>query len=452
MMTAAIERWTAPIWLLVSVLLTTACSPGGDVDVESSKFLIYDLDEETGEYGLTRVQINSLRNVTAADGEIAYLRGGGQLKQSTEEPTSREEWEGLLTIEESISPQIEYTVDDDGTVIPWDFDSAMMLTVYHHFERAHEYFDAIPLGDSLRGELGDEVGDLVGRIPVYYYPTLNLLGLPIPLFTDNAAYAFTLDAFIVPPRRELVDAVPIYANRGVITHEFTHAVFNRLVYEDERVPDPVFEEWSRTDSLGLPADQQAFTAYNELNGLDEGIADIFGALDTGDPNYIAASISEELIDRDLAKERFYESCLAMSVDMGVYPQPSACGGDYPEVTCSSSTGSCETEEFDGDPVDSRGVRFDYAEGSTYDSHHLGAVVASILWDLREERGGGLSDEELEQILIKTLHDIRSPERTFRLTVFFDTLHDNLPADLQSNACTLFRARLPAIQNELQCMP
>lgn len=442
-------------WLLMAIGLLASCSPGGDVDVDSSKFLIYDLDRETGEYRLTRVKIDTLTNVSEADGEVVYLQGGGNLTTPVTDPQTREEWLNVLAVEGANTPHIEYTVDRDGTVVPWDFDSAMMLTVYHHFEAAAEYFDTIPLDDALRQDLGKAPSELVDRVPCYYYPTVGILGIPIPVFTDNAAYAFTMNAFLVPPRRALDEAVPIYANRGVLTHEYSHAMFNRLVHNGAPVPDHVFERWNELDeTTGLPVDDQAFFAYNELSGLDEGVADIFAALDTKDPNFIAASISEELIDRDMAKPRYYEQCLLLAAQIGAYPPPSSCGGNYPGLVCSDSTdpSTCTTEEFNDEATDSKGVRFDYAEGVGYDSHHLGAVVASVFWALRDQNRGEIDDNEWGRIMVKTLRDIQDPDRSFRVTRFFDALHDNLPAASRGDACALFKERLIAIQDELQCQP
>lgn len=415
--------------MLLALCGTFACSPGGDVDVNSDRFLIYDIKDNMGDYELTRVTIKTLNNVREADGDVVYLRGGGSLESPITDPQTREEWEQALVIEDHIAPQIEYTVDRDGTVIPWDFDSAMMLTVYHHFESARDYFDELELSQDVKSDLGAPVGELVGRLPCYYYPTLKILGVPLPLFTDNAAFAFTLNAFIVPPRKSLVDAVPIYANRGVITHEYSHAVFNRLVYNGVRVPDPTFLKW---DS-GTPQER---IAYNELGGLDEGIADIFGALDTQDPDYIAASIDNDLLDRDLAVDRYYESCLHEAVETGTYPAASSCGGsDATETT----TGK-----------DSEGVRFDYQAGGAYDSHHLGAVAASIVWDLRELQG--LDDRSIAEATIKALRKMQNPTAQWRISDFFNHLYDVLPSSAQSKACTLFKDRIIVLRDEIQCQP
>ncbi len=406
---------------------TMGCRPGGDVDPESSDFLIYTIDEESGEYRLQRRKITTIQNVRQVNGEIVEMRGSGELATGVSDPETREEWEQALLINDSVAPSIEYTVED-GTIIPWDFDSAMMLTVYHHMERSNTYFNELPLSESFKQSLGDSIGDQVGKIPCYYYPQLKIAGIPLPLFTDNAAYAFTLDAFLIPPRSSLDEAVPIYANRGVITHEYGHAVFNRLVYNNNRVPDPTFEEWA--------TDPFARHAYNALGGVDEGVADIWGALDTGDPNFIAASIDESLIDRDMAKTRFYEACLQIAVETGTYPDPSECGGNYGK----------DVEN----PTDSEGVRVRYQPDSEFGPHDLGAVVASIFWALREQHQDVISDGQWAEIVAKTLRGIQNPTQDFRLADFFNVMYENLPVGEQAKACTLLQERLIVIRDELQC--
>lgn len=420
-------------WVAMGLCLMAmaGCRPGGDVDVSSSTFLIYTIDDNSGEYRLKREKITTLQNVRQVDGEIVEMRGGGELTSGIEgDPETREEWEQALIIADSSAPSIEYTVEDDGTVVPWDFDSAMMLTVYHHMEQSNTYFDALPLSAAFEQSLGQKIGEKVGKIPCYYYPQIAIGGIPLPLFTDNAAYAFTLDAFLVPPRASLDEAVPIYANRGVITHEYGHAVFNRLVYNNERVPDPTFEDW--------PNDPFALHAYNALGGVDEGVSDIWGALDTGDPNFIAASISSDLIDRDMAKIRFYEQCLAIAVQTGTYPASSECGGNY--------------EDGVDNPTDSEGVRIDSKGGDPYGPHQLGAVVASVFWALRNQNKDTITDDAWGEIVAKSLVAIQNPTQDFRTSMFFNAMHDLLPAGAQAQACALLQERLIAIRDELQCTP
>lgn len=432
--------------ILLMTLLCSACSYGGVDDPDEMKYLIYNYIPAKNDYNLERVQITTLTDVDAVKGETAFLRGGGTLTQGEDNPVTEEEYKNFLIVDESNEPAIEYTVEDD-LVVPFDFDSAMMLTVYHHFERSRAYFNTLEGADL--NIPASSVGEYVGLMPCYYYPSLGILGDVLGGFTDNAAYAYTLNAFLIPPRQVLTDAVPIYANRGVITHEMAHAVFNRLVYNNARGPVFLRDDWANL-SPG------AHTALNAIQGLDEGIADIFGALDTKDPNYIAYTISEELVDRDMAVERYYEACLHQTVTshlysgetdangdptgdgeyVSVYPEASACGGDY----SADST----------DPRDSEGVRIDRSAGQGYDSHHLGAVVGSIFWSLRDQTKGTLNDDELGQIVARALRDIQNPTVDFRVVQFFDALHDNLPIPLQPQACELFKKRMPAVRDDLKC--
>ena len=168
------------------------------------------------------------------------------------------------------------------------------------------------------------------------------------------------------------------------------------------------------------------------------MADIFGALDTGDPDFIGASISGELIDRDMEKVRYYEECLSLAVQNGVYPNASACGGDYGANV--------------DIPVDSRGVRFDHSAGQPFAPHHLGGVVAATIWALRDRHSDVISDGELGLIVALSLRDIQEPTQDFRLAHFFDAFHQHLPPSVQGQACALFKERLIVISDELQCQP
>ena len=397
------SKWT--VLVAAYALLGAACGPGADVESAGGQYLIYNYDPATGEYGLERARIDTLRDVRTVDGDVVYLLGGGELISTDTEPTTEEEWEDALVVERAGRPTVEFTVDSDGTVLPWDFDSAMMLTVYHHMERSSEYFDTV---DVSALDLGDpRISRLVGRVPVYYYPQVSLFGFPLPVFTDNAAYAFTMNAFLVPPRVALTDAVPIYANRGVITHEYAHAVFNRLVYDNARVPAPILnaDEWP-----ALPA--------NELSGLDEGVADMFAFLDVKDPNFIAPS-SKSILGRDMSEKKRYPQLL---LELAQWEE-----GDDPI-----------TDE-DGNVL-------------VYGPHDLGAVCAAVFYEMREIVKDEVSDDELGRILATALVSIRNPTPDFRITQFFDALHDNLPASKRAEVCSMFKERLEAVEDLLTCSP
>ena len=401
MNSGATKMGTNAAFLVAALWSLAGCSGNIDPDA-STRYLIYNFDQETGDYRLEEAIIETLTDIRTADGAVVNIRGGGLLETATEMPQTEEEWRNVMRVVDDEQPAIEYTVDEDGTVIPWDFDSAMMLTIYHHYERASDYFASVSVS---REE--------VGKIPVYYYVTQSLLGFrsPIPLFADNAAYAFTMNAFLVPPRQQLDEAVPLYANRGVITHEYAHAVVNRLLYRNDRTPAPLVEEelWPQI-------------ALAEIGSLDEGIADVFAALDTGDPNFFRHSFTPHFdVDRSLEVERHYNQ------DLYLWAQ---CPGDSSACQCPSDyqdpEGACHP----------------------FDTHALGAVIASAVWAVRPLINH--DDQLLGEAVVAALRSLAIPDENFRLVDFFEALLAELPPGVQPAACQLFTARLDVVAEDLTC--
>ncbi|MFP4601052.1 MAG: hypothetical protein ACLFVJ_22580 [Persicimonas sp.] len=366
------------IWGVLAVLALVLGGCGNPDVEEGDRFLVLDWNADQRQYEVVESTIETLDDVEAVDGEVAYLRGGGDIIAGTSEPQTEADYKEALLIEGDETPQARYE-REDGAVKGLDFHSFLMFTLYHHLEKSVDYFQSIGVGE-----------DTVGRIPVYYSPTLSFI-IPVNLLTDNAAYAFTLDAFLIPPQ-VLLEEIPLAANRGVIVHEYSHAVVNRLVHEDARAPAYLLDDWPDA-------------AANRMAALDEGVADIFGALATGEPNFIGPSISEELfdIDRDLSKQRVYDEALLDEVD--TTPQ------------------------------------------SSFNPYALGTVVASTVWALRDDVD---DDEALGRAVADTLRDLSGPEPTFRMADFFNKLWDNLPSHVQDAACDIFTDRLAAISQELQC--
>lgn len=361
-------------WVGLIALVTSCGSPDADSD---RRYLVMDYDAERERYETVESQIETLDDARAVSGDIAFLRGGGNLVIGEPAPQTEGEFADALRIENDNTPRVSYEVDG-GRVTAWDFDSLLMLTLYHHLERAAFYFEEIGVGR-----------DVVGQLPVYYAPSLSFI-IPVNLLTDNAAYAFTMDALLFPRQMFLSD-LPLAANRGVIVHEYSHAVFNRLVHGDARAPQYLVEPWPDA-------------AINRMRALDEGVADIFGALAVGDPNFISPSISEEEfdIDRDVSRERHYTQELERTV-------------------------------VDGDPA-------------RFNPYILGSVVASTVWALRPH----VDDTRLGRAVVDALVDFSTVGPAFDLSDFFDSLHAHLPTEAQPSACTIFTERLTAISEQLTC--
>ncbi len=367
-----------PLLILTILWCAVSCADPPEIDSQD-RFRVLDYDAEEERYELMESPISTLEDARSVEGDIVHLRGGGQIIMEHGNPQDETEFEEALRIEDSKTPRVSYEIED-GIVTAWDFDSLMMLTLYHHFERAAHYFEDIGVAH-----------ELVGNLPVYYAPRFQIL-LPFNLLTDNAAYAFTIDAFLMP-QQFFLSGLPFAANRGVIVHEYSHAVFNRIVHDDARAPTYLVEPWPDP-------------AINRMRALDEGVADVFGALATGDPDFISPSIAEEefAVDRDLSADREYTNQLHSHVES--------------------------------------------QDSAIFNPYQLGSVVASTIWALRPY----IDDITLGQALVATLEDFAEVEPPYDLSDFFDPLYDELPQDAQSEACTTFRQRLTAISERLQCEP
>ena len=361
-------------WFLLLSLV--ACVDGGT----PSEFLIYDVDPALGEYRMMRARIDTLEDPHRGIGTVAEVRGGGSMVIKNADPQTEAEWQEAFVLDGDAAPDIQWALRDNGVAMPLDFDSAMMLTLYHHLERASEYFDGI--GVPLTA---------VRRLPVYYATNLEvtIFFLPVPLLSDNAAYVMNVDAFLIPPRN-ILDDVPLFANRGVMIHEYSHAVFNRLVHGDTRAPAYLLEDWP-------PA------VMNEMRSLDEGAADFFAASAVDNSDFLSASIPEEFdIDRDLAAERHYDDEVRWSVT--------------------------------NDDI------------LSYDPYQLGSVIASTLWALRAD----VDHATLAKAVVAAL-DSTAPVDTFTVVAFFDSVVDELPVAIRTDACLLFAERLDVVAVELTCL-
>ncbi len=360
----------------IFVLLSLGCGPSEPGINFETRYVVMDLEDQT--YQLAERPLETLESVVEVRGSALTMRHGGELYAGVSAPETAEEFEQALLVRDDIAPQLDFEMQSN-VVVPFDTDSLMMLTAYHHVERAKIYFEGLDLQDS------------VGPLPTYYRPTVDTgpILLPIPLLTDNAAYAYTLDAFLLPPQF-LLSELPLAANRGVMVHEYSHAVFNRVVYNDERVPEYLFEEWPNA-------------AINELRSLDEGVADIFGALETGDANFIEPSITADFgIDRDLAVLR--------TLDQGLL-----------------DTAQNQDE-------------------LTYNPYDLGSVVASTIWSLLDV----FTNEELGALVLDSLYTIRGPGPDFRIVSFFNAFVNASPAAERTHVCERFRERLTPLEASLEC--
>lgn len=396
------------IVLLAAGIGLTGCGRG--TVSQAKKYLVYDREpgSDEGEYVLSEEKIETLDNLQNVEGAVARMRVGGNMEQPIGSPSNRQEFKNSMKITGAKTPNADYEIRPNGLVVPWDFDSTMMFTLYHHLETAKKYFNTHGVD-----------AQTMGKVPVYYNTSVQAL-LPIDQLTNNAAYVFTLDAFLIPP--SILDRkVPLAANRGVMVHEYSHLVFNRLVHRDKRVPDYLLS-WS-----GEPR--------RLMDSINEGVADTFAALQTGESNFIGVSLSENQIgmSRDLANPTYekYTSALRQ---------------------CVESPRNCENVDDNYDhPCGVCGPNDIFQ----YNPYVLGSHIASVAWAIKEETG--VTDGELSKAVVGALRDMgdvaaNRSASDFDVPTYFNAVHAELPADDQKDACRILTDRLEAVRGQLTCEP
>lgn len=253
---AARTARTLALALLAGGLAALSCDPG-TVSVE-----ILDYDSERDAYAFRVVGIETLENVSRLEGRATKLVGDAEIRLDYQ--TNLLKW---------VDPGYRVAfgaVRADGVLVPEDFDSLAMVSIYYQIERSLLAFE----------ELGLDASRLV-PMETYYWPRFTIVDSDgeKTVMEDNAFYMYATRndrGFYVFPYEQF-GWLPLSMNGGVMTHEFSHAVFDALVTVPHRA-------W--IDAGGLSR-----AAANFLYGLNEGFADTIAVARLGDPDYMGHSIA-----------------------------------------------------------------------------------------------------------------------------------------------------------------
>jgi hypothetical protein len=234
---------------MVLLILVAAC----DEDTTQMRLLVY--DKFIDSYALENVELTTLQDVHRLDGDATVLKGGLSLVLNYENNT--------LDWKKNPSGVAFSAIRENGVLIPDSFDSLAMASIYYNMELSYLFFKEDLL-----------LGDVLKRLPTYYSPKIRVTesdGSTLTM-TDNAFYMKISDNdrgfFIVP--FEMFQWIPISLNSGIITHEYTHYVFDRLLLDN------------------IPA--LDIKSENFLRALNEAIADYMAVARTSDPDFMAPSI------------------------------------------------------------------------------------------------------------------------------------------------------------------
>ncbi len=243
---------TPTIHVLLMVVMCGACS----ADDVTMQLLVYDNNDDT--YALKNVAVTTLTDVDKLEGEATQLKGGASVLLNYKENFFQWKKGG-----HSVSFN---AIEKDGVLIPEDYDSLAMASIYYNIELSRLFFVE---------SLGLDREALVG-LPTYYWANLEVvdtLGEKTKM-VDNAFYMFIdqqAQAFFIVPFNEF-QWIPMPLNTGIITHEYSHAIFDIVVYGLADTP-------LITDS-----------GSNFLYGINEGCADFMAVARTRDPDFIRHSI------------------------------------------------------------------------------------------------------------------------------------------------------------------
>ncbi len=204
------------------------------------------------------------------------------------------------------APKGKFIRNNDGNYIPANDISQQMVVIYAHMQRL--------------AEMDKEVGaENVNKWP-------RDVGIGVKVkggMRNNAFYDGKTDSMLIVPYTQ--QDLPIAINAGILAHEHFHSLFYKLVLKGlgqaasnhdralflresgiqdlEQTPSSMGRIEGRVTPL-QPNDQdseEVHTYYHSalLRGINEGLADFWGWMYTGNPDFIAASLPSEKVARSL---------------------------------------------------------------------------------------------------------------------------------------------------------
>lgn len=244
---------------------------------------------ENGRYDFQVVTLRTLQNLRALEGSTASFSMGFQ----------------------GPPPRLQMSERRDGVLFPTEPMSQQLLTLYAHLEKLRD----------LDSNLG--IGEVIPRpFPVAVRAKLINPGNQ-KIIRNNAQYSSKNRGLFFAPF-ESSDELTFLVNAGVIAHEYFHALFDQLLlrpiqvtmptelFEEEWLPhSPRFEnekasECPRipemeklTDKAQLKKLQREIYHIRLLRAMNEGLADLWGWIYSGDTDFVGRSINKMRGARDL---------------------------------------------------------------------------------------------------------------------------------------------------------
>lgn len=274
----------------ISVLgLLSACGPQFEsADQNGPTRVVSPWLNSQGEYSLQTIELGGIRDLKTLSGQFARFVFGPKVV------------DGKL---EGHSPRGRFIRNSQNEYVPADDLTQQMVVLYAHMQKF--------------AELDEELG--VGGVNTWPRD----IGIAVRMkggVKNNAFYDGKTDSMLFVPYTW--DHLPISINGGILAHEHFHSLFYKLVIKgnleevldrssvhdrqdivlneaelelDGKVPKSFFGK----RILAEPELVRKYHLETLTSGLNEGLADFWGWVYSGDPDFIAMSIPIEKDDRSL---------------------------------------------------------------------------------------------------------------------------------------------------------
>ena len=236
-------------------------------------------------------------------------------------PEILNDFSGLTAVDSQFS-------ESGGVYSALDFQSLYAASLYYAIELGHKTFSSL---DSL-GDMTTRIPEMGSRTRIIHEArrTFGEVGVDDEI-TDNAEYlshrvgegtgsAQVLNYLISFPTEDVKD-IPLGLNSGIMVHEYSHMVMNHLFWV------PGIDQNKGVDS--------SKPTSNTLRSLDEGLADYFGYLATGDPSFFLCSFPNS--NRDLSKAKEFTSTAVSSIAGDTFFSPHEGGAIFAAINYEIAT-------------------------------------------------------------------------------------------------------------------
>ncbi len=280
------------ITTLLSILILSGCSPDSLKTDQPLRARILTPSGDT--YALRDVSFETLQSIRHASGSLGKIWGhaSASLEANPDEIIATANPDGLYRTR-GHEVEIDYTVKGD-VAIPLNFTSMELLALYYNFEKTVLFWEnnlQLPIAES-------------GLPRVFYNPSLSVSqeGVSSEIsIVMNAAYLSGIrDLWFF--KTSAKERVPVKMNLGVVAHEFGHFIFD---YRFAKLDPKAYEsEFSTNEYL--------------LSGLNEGLADFFSYMVTGQADEFGKSLPQIANERNLPISWTYSTLREADCQGGFY--------------------------------------------------------------------------------------------------------------------------------------